>query len=669
MAAVLTAQDLSKTFGTRTLFAGVSLALEERERVALIGPNGSGKSTLLKILAGLEHADTGEVRLRRGVRAAYVAQRDEFAAGSTVLSAVTEDLHRAVAEGRVPHLHDEHEADQAAELVLNRLEFADLAQPTERLSGGWRKRLAIARELAKAPDVLLLDEPTNHLDLEGIEWLEGVLRTGLDDGPPASIMITHDREFLETAAERIVELSAAYPQGTFGVDGGYSEFLRRKQEFLDGQARTEQALANQVREDLRWLSRGAKARRTKSKSRIDASHERIEQLAELRQRNAPARAAGLEFGGTGRQTVKLIQARAITKSVGEGVAARRLFTDLDVVITPGTVVGLMGPNGSGKSTLIRVLTGAEAPSAATGEAVQAARDAEAMGAVPPGAPEVGTVRRAERLRVVVFTQARQEIDPSLTLRDALAPQSDSVIYRERTVHVHSWARRFLFTPEQLKMPVRALSGGELARVHLAQLMLEPADVLVLDEPTNDLDLASLEVLEESIEEFGGAVILVTHDRAMLARLATQIVALDGGGGAQHFVSYEEWEESRRGAKRGTGGGGSGSGGRRGGTGRGEEKESGPTTQEAGVAGGGAEGGAAGGGKVKLTYKEQRELDQMEGQITAVEAEIHELEQRMNAPEVLGDHRKLQDVCKRLEGAQTRRAALYGRWEELEAKRG
>jgi ATP-binding cassette subfamily F protein uup len=630
MAAVLVARDISKSFAARTLFSDISLSLEERERLALIGPNGSGKSTLLKILAGLDDADSGEVKLPKGLRASYVAQQDTFPAGSTILSAVTDALHASRAAGLLPHLHDDHEADLAAEMTLARLEFDDINQTTASLSGGQRKRLAIARALAHEPDVLLLDEPTNHLDVMGIEWLEGVLRRG----PFASIVITHDREFLETVATRIVELSTAYPQGTFSTKGNYSEFLRRKGEFLDGQAKQEQSLANQVREDLRWLARGAKARRTKSKSRIDASYDRIDELAVLRSRNAPAQATTIDFTATGRQTQKLLMGRALTKALG----GKRLFTDVDVLLTPGSVLGLLGPNGSGKSTLIKVLTGEMNPDPPTPEAIKAA--AEAIG-VPPSTPEPGTIRRAEKLRIVLFSQHRTELDPTMKLREALSPHADSVIFRDRMIHVNGWARRFLFTPQQLDAPIKTLSGGEQARIHIARLMLEPADVLILDEPTNDLDIPSLEVLEESLVDFPGAIVLVTHDRAMLAELSTQILALDGAGNARYFTDYEQWQRAHK------------------------EEASKPAAKSAPETTATSTIPAAT-GKKKLSYKEQQELAQMESKIEKLETEIKGWEAQMGDPAVVADHKKFQDLCIKVSQTQSKVSKLYDRWAELQA---
>jgi ATP-binding cassette subfamily F protein uup len=639
MSVLLSAQKLSKTFGTKDLFTGVSLSLYERDRLALIGPNGSGKSTLLKILAGQQLCDEGQLTLRKGVRVAYVSQQDVFPEGSTVLSAVEVALVAAMKAGELAHMHDEHEAHLAAELALARHGLTNFDQSTSSLSGGQRKRLAIIRELAKEPDALLLDEPTNHLDYEGVEWLEETLR----DGNFASAVVTHDREFLETVASRIAELSRQFPQGLFIVDGNYSEFLRRKQDFLDGQARQEQALANQVREDLRWLGRRAKARRTKSKSRIDASYERMDELAALRDRNASLQVTTIDWGATGRLTRKLLVARAITKQFGE----RKLFTDLDLVLSPGQRVGLMGPNGSGKSTLIKVLMGELEPDAPTPAAIAAAQRATD---VPHGTPPPGTIKRAENLRIVLFSQHRSEIDQSQTLATALSPHSDGVVYRDKMLHINTWARKFLFNTQQLKQPVRALSGGEQARIHIARLMLEPADVLILDEPTNDLDIPSLEVLEESLEEFPGSVLLVTHDRAMLARLCTHFLALDGKGTAAHFADYEQWERAHEAAKdleareaRAAA--------------KANEAPRPAATQEP----------APAAKKGKLSYKEQREMEQIEPAILQTESVVSELEAELARPEVTGDRKKLLEVSTKLSEAQAKVAELYERWATLEAK--
>ncbi|MDP1661899.1 MAG: ABC-F family ATP-binding cassette domain-containing protein [Phycisphaerales bacterium] len=640
---VVTVRELGKHFGHRTLFTGVSFSIEEGERLALIGPNGSGKSTLMKMLAGIEHYDEGTITNRKGMRAAYVAQADTFTKDETVLTAIVNAL---TPKARPAHIHDEHEAEIAAYMVLGRVGLEDYDAPALSLSGGQRKRLSIARQMAMEPDLMLLDEPTNHLDVEGIDWLEELL----SNADFASVVVTHDRAFLQSTATRIIELSTSYPEGTFSVSGNYEEFLFRKQEFIEGQSRAAQSLATIVKEDLRWLGRKAKARRTKSKSRIDASHERIDELAALKARVAPPKAAHIDFSATDRQTQKLVIARGLRKTLG----GKLLFTGLDVMLTPGQKLGLMGPNGSGKTTLIKILTGEIDTDPPTPEELaEAARD-DASGLLPHGTPLCGTIKRAPNLRVVIFSQHRTELDPKMTLAEAFSP-SDSVIYRDKLVHVNSWAQRFLFNKDQLRSPIATLSGGEQARVHIAKLMLEPADILVLDEPTNDLDIPSLQVLEQSLEDFPGSIILVTHDRAMLDELATQILALDGEGegGCRYFADYQQWETIRQREARQP-------------KAKSKPAEA-PTTSSTGAKPASAPAPAAPKPK-KLSFKEQQELAGMELAIKQAENEVQKASARMGDPAVMADRKKFTEVCREHAKAQEESAKLYERWQELEARK-
>src|SRR6267142_1487832 len=464
---LLSCEAISKAYGTRSLFDDLSFGLFEGDQAGLVGPNGSGKSTLLGILAGVETPDRGARSLRGGVRVGYVPQDPVFPAGGTVDDVVMAALSEVA---------EEHRPGRVAQ-ALGRAGFADGCAAIDTLSGGWRKRLAIARELAAAPDVLLMDEPTNHLDVEGILWLEGVLA----ERARACLVVSHDRYFLEHVATRMLELNRAYPDGLCETEG---------------------------------LRRGAKARSTKAKGRIKEAGRLIEELEDSRARGVAA-TAGIDFVASQRRTRRLLVARGLTKSLG----GRRLVSDLDLVITPGTRIGLIGPNGSGKTTLLDLLAGELSPDA-------------------------GEIERADGLRVVRFEQERGGLDPDQSLRRALAPEGDSVAWRGRSVHVASWAKRFLFRPEQLEVPVGRLSGGEQARILIARLMREPADLLILDEPTNDLDIPTLEVLEESLGEFEGGLVLVTHDRFMLDRLSTVILALDGKGGAETFADYAQWEAAR-----------------------------------------------------------------------------------------------------------------------------
>jgi ATP-binding cassette subfamily F protein uup len=598
MAHLLSVQALTKSFGQRRLFSDISFGIEEYERMGLIGPNGSGKSTLLRILAGLEPADSGAVSRRRGMRFGYVAQQDSFPDGATIRSA----LANAVA-GHV----DEVERDTMVAIAVGRVGFEDADQSVASLSGGWKKRLAIACQLINEPDAMLMDEPTNHLDMEGILWLEALLKSSSF----AYIVVTHDRYFLEHVTNRIVEISRSYPQGFFSVDGAYSEFLLRREEFLAGQAHQEMVLASQVKREIEWLRRGPPARTTKAKYRIDEAGQMMQDLADVRERNNDERGAKIDFSSSGRRTRDLLTALGIGKSLG----GKRLFSNLDLALSPGMRLGLLGPNGSGKTTLINILTGRLAP-------------------------DSGTVKTADRLRIGTLEQNRSTLDQNVTLRAALAGDSETVEYNGGVMHVSGWAKRFLFRPEQLEGRVGALSGGEQARIVIARLMLEPVDLLVLDEPTNDLDIPTLEILEETLMEFAGALLLVTHDRFMLDRVSTELLALDGRGRASFFADYAQWQR---------------------------HQEVAPAEKSAKSIAAAPKPAAPRSGS-KLTRPEQRELDRMEDTIAAAEEELKRLQALMTSHEVVTDYVKLQDYMKLVADQEQAVERLFARWEELEAKK-
>ena len=609
MSTLLTARDLSKSFGTHTLFTGVNLGLAEGDRLGMIGPNGSGKSTLLKIIAGFEQPDEGELITRRQLRVAYVPQSDRFAEGATPRSAVVDELNKEDPAGRAHDL----DADTRAAITLSRLGFDDSEQPVTSLSGGWRKRLAIARAVVTEPDLLLLDEPTNHLDLEGVLWLEQ-FASDKSRAALAIVFVTHDRVFLESAADRVLELSRAYKGGTFEAKGNYSEFVRRKVDFLEAQAAQQTALASKVRRDDAWLKQGIQGRQTRNKSQVQDASNRRQELGTIKKRNdAPKRTTSIDFQATQRKTNKLLATHNLTKSMG----GKLLFKGLDLELSPGMRIGLMGTNGSGKTTLLRLLTG----------------ELE---------PDAGTVKPAAELKIVTFTQHRGQLDPSQTLREALVPIGDVVEYRGKSIHVAGWAKRFLFDASQLATPVGELSGGEQARVLIANLMLQPADVLILDEPTNDLDIPSLDVLEQSLSEFPGAILLVTHDRFMLGRLSTELLALDGRGHAKRYHSYEQWEADE--VKRPSG-------------------DNAGTTRKPEWDTSGDRGGSP--SKKKLTFKLQHELDNMESKIMKTETEVERLQKKVDAANP-SDHEKYAAACEALGAAQSRVHELYERWAELEA---
>ncbi len=600
MPPLINVRSISKAFGADPLFQNVSFAVSEGDRIGLIGPNGSGKSTLLRILADTESADDGEIAVRKRIRLSYVEQESEFRPSDTVRSVI----EAALKASAVP----ESERGTRFAETLGRAGFLDLEAQAAMLSGGWQKRLAIVQALVQGPDILLLDEPTNHLDLAGIEWLE----EALEQGSFACVVISHDRYFLENVATEMAELSRVYPDGVLRVKGRYSTFLEKKEEFLHAQSKRQEALENLVHSEIEWLRRGAKARTRKSKARIDKAGELMEELADLNMRTRSG-TAQIDFSATHRKTKRLIEMQNVAYEIG----GRRLFQGLNFIITAGLRVGLVGANGSGKTTLLRLLRGEVAATE-------------------------GEIHRAEKLRIVYFDQ-RRELDPNVTLRRALAPEGDSVIYQDRVIHVASWAAKFLFKSEQLNQPVERLSGGERARVLIAQLMLQPADVLLLDEPTNDLDIPTLEILEESLLEFRGSLVLVTHDRYMLDRVSTIVLGLDGRGGAERFADYLQWETWQA------------------------ERQQAAQASARVTARTAAAAAPATSSKKKLSYLEAREYASIEQRVAAAEEKLEAKRAQAEDPAIASDSSRLVSAHAELEEALHEVDELYARWAELEKK--
>jgi ATP-binding cassette subfamily F protein uup len=466
--------------------------------------------------------------------------------------------------------------------------------------------------LVAHPDVLLLDEPTNHLDLAGIEWLEELLAAANF----AVVTVSHDRYFLEATSSEIIELNRVYAEGLFRVKGNFSRFLEEREAYLESQSKQQESLRNRVKTEIEWLRRGPKARTTKSKARIDSANEMIGQLAAMDARTT-VNAAGIDFEATQRKTKRLVEFNDVACEIG----GRRLFSDLKFVLTAGSKVGLVGPNGSGKTTFLRLLRGEVEPAA-------------------------GTIRRADALRLVYFSQMR-ELDENLTLRRALAPEGDGLVYQGRNMHVASWAARFLFTGEQLNQPVRNLSGGERARVLIAKLMLEPADVLMLDEPTNDLDIPTLEILEDNLLEFPGALVLVTHDRYLLNRVASTVLGLDGNGNIGRFADYGQWEQWLEEQGLEARNQGSGTNDEKGKPGTGTDRQK-PV-------------------KKRLSYLEAREFATIEKRVEASDGRLAAARDRVEDPALASDAAGLQAALAELELAQEENDILYARWAELTDK--
>jgi len=594
MALLLSCQSVSKSYSSRPLFRDISLSLDDDERLGLIGPNGSGKSTLLKLFAGITSPDGGTITNRKGLRIAYVAQDEKFPPEETVEEVLLKAL---------PDDTDEHYREAKVAIIMTQMDFESGDKKAGELSGGWRKRLAIACQLIKDPDLLLLDEPTNHLDLEGVLWLENLL----NEARFSFVLVTHDRTFLENVCTRVVELNAAYADGYLSVSGGYSDFLVNRQEYMVAQANLEQALASKMRREIAWLQRGARARQKKSSARTKDAGKLMDQYAEVKFRNNQDTSIDIDFSASGRKTKELVVAKHIGKSIG----GRLLFDDLSFALRPGIKLGLLGRNGSGKTTLLRILN-------------------------DQLAPDNGTIKRADSLRVVVFDQNREQLDQTKTLKEALCPSGDAVVYQDRSIHIHTWAKRFLFKSDQLSMPISYLSGGEQARILIANLMLRPADVLILDEPTNDLDIPSLEVLEDSLEEFPGAVVLVTHDRFLLDNVSNHLLALDGNGGSGFFSDYAQYEAH-------------------------SEKEERKRSKQ------GKDGGSDSKKRTGLSTNEKKELTEIGLKIEQAEREVVKVESRLTDPKVAANHLRLQEIMKEVDYSRRRVERLYERWQDLEKR--
>ncbi len=584
----------SKSYGAQPLFTDISLQVFDNERLGLIGPNGAGKSTFLKILADLEVADSGEISRKRNIHMIYLPQDDVLGSEKTIEETLFHDIPKELEAWQVSRRRQE---------IMSLVGVDNTKQKVKTLSGGWRKRLAIGQALFQKPELLLMDEPTNHLDLEGILWLEKLLK----DAPFAFVLVSHDRFFLENTTNRIVELNQRYPEGFLKVEGNYSAFVEKREKCIHEQAKLETVLSNKVSREIEWLRRGPKARASKARYRIEKAHQLGENLAAVKGRNAKNRSVDIAFDTTHRKTKKLLDAQDLRKTLG----GKLLFGNLSLILAPGIRIGVMGKNGTGKSTLIQILNGNLAPDA-------------------------GSVKVAEGLQVLTFDQKRELSEGSQTLRQALSPEGDTVIYQRRSFNVTAWAKRFLFQKDQLDMPVSGLSGGEKARVLIANLTLQPADILLLDEPANDLDIPTLEVLEESLEEFSGAIVLITHDRFLMGRLCDLLLYLDGDGGAEYFADYDQWLQHRKDGLLAT-------------SQSGESSQSLPNNKPQ-----------------KLAYEERKELNRIEKKIEKAEGIVDNLQRQLHDPKIMCDADQLAERYAEHQEAQKKVEQLYERWEELEA---
>jgi ATP-binding cassette subfamily F protein uup len=633
---LVTLTAVSTAFGHLPLLDRASLQIDEGERIAIIGRNGTGKSTLLKILAGDLTPDEGQIWRAPNLHAARLDQDVPLVSTRSVFDVVSDGLgrlgalvqayHHAVVAlsnastdaqldelGRLQHeleKHDGWRVEQRVELIVNKLNLpADAIVDT--LSGGWRRRVMLARALVAQPNLLLLDEPTNHLDIATIDWLE----TFLLDYPGAVVFVTHDRAFLRRLATRTVELDrgrlTSWP-------GDYDTFLEKKEAWLANEALQHEKFDKKLAEEEAWLRQGIKARRTRNEGRVRA-------LVDMRR----ARAARRDTIGRVRMTIDaadrsghvVFEADRISFAYG----GRPIVRDFSTRITRGDRIGLIGPNGAGKTTLLRLLVG----------------DLK---------PDAGEIERGTNLQVAYFDQQREQLDPERTVVDTVADGNDTVTVHGEPRHVHGYLRDFLFPAERARSPVKALSGGERNRLLLARLLTRPANLLVLDEPTNDLDLETLELLESELMDFPGTILVVSHDRAFLDNVVTSVIVFDGEGGVEEFVGgYDDWVRQRDAAAAAAAASAAA---------RPEPARTAPRAAR-----------PAKPTPRKRSFKDTQELDTLPARIEAMEAEVKAIEAQLASP---GFYREpaetLRRTTDRLERLQADLQQAYERWHELESAR-
>jgi ATP-binding cassette subfamily F protein uup len=631
-------QRVGLAFGHLPLFEEADLQIEPGERIALIGRNGSGKSSLLRVLSGEQAPDSGTIWREPGLRVSRLEQDvpaagersvfAEVASGLGELGALVSEYHQAAV--RVSESHDAADMERLGGLQ-HRLEERDgwrleqkvehivsrLALPAERLmhqlSGGWRRRALLGRALVSEPHLLLLDEPTNHLDIDAIRWLEDYL----GGYPGAILFVTHDRAFLTAIATRIVELD----RGRFtSWPGSYQNYLQKKEAALDAEARELERLDKKLLKEEAWLRQGVKARRTRNEGRVRALMALRAERAAYRAQSGSVRIAVDDGQGSGKL---VFEAEHVSKSF----AGRTVIRDYSQRILRGDRVGLIGPNGSGKTTLLRLLLGELTP-------------------------DSGEVRRGARLQVAYFDQQREQLDPDATIADSVNEGNTTVVVNGQSRHIVGYLADFLFPRERVQSPVRSLSGGERNRLMLARLFARPANVLVLDEPTNDLDIETLELLEVLIGGFDGTVLLVSHDRAFLDNIVTSTVAFEGDGVVREYVGG--WEDYVRQSAGAAGGSLAELQVRQATT----PQVRPPVSQPAGVV---TE-------KRKLSYNEQREFDALPGRIEALEGEQRALAGEMESPEFYkSGSDRINQVMSRLAAVGGELETLLSRWLELDER--
>ncbi len=600
---LISVHQISKSFATKNLFRKISFSIDSEQRIGLVGPNGAGKSTLFKILIKQIEADDGKVSFSNSLRLGYLSQKPEFGCDEIIYDCLMSQL-----DDPYDGLNIAYAYELITKLSLDIHPDKEFAKVSE-LSGGWQKRVALARELMKKPNLLLLDEPTNHLDIQSILWLEEFINSQKDI---SFIIITHDRAFLQNTCNMIYDLDPRNPDGLIKSNGSYVQFLETKSMLMDSQKRLEEKKRNTMLIEKDWLARGPQARLTKQKARINRAHDLIDQVDNLETKNH-VKKVDFDFGVNQNSPKKLVELKNLSKRFTHD--SPLLFSKLDAMIRPGSRVGLLGKNGCGKSTLIQIILGNEEPSS-------------------------GVAFLNPDIQVCYFEQGKETLNSNTTVLKVICPEGDYVHLHGTAVFARSYLSRFYFTNLQMDMPVHQLSGGEQSRLLIAKLMLNPAHVLILDEPTNDLDVETLDVLSDCLADFAGAIILVSHDRFFLDQNSNEIWAFTETGDKEiiKFADYNQWLDWYESNGKNV-----------------SNKVEANQKNEAKKV------------NKKLTFKEVHEFKNIESVILDKEKVLKQKQQELLQPEVSSNFKKLNDLTSEIGKLENEVQKLYMRWEELEKK--
>lgn len=603
---LISAHQISKSFSSKNLFRKISFSIDSDQRIGLVGPNGAGKSTLFKILAKQIQPDEGQISFSNSLRLGYLSQKPEFKADEIIYDCLMNQVDDPYDGINIAHAYE-----LITKLNLDihpEKEFAKISE----LSGGWQKRVALARELMKKPNLILLDEPTNHLDIQSILWLEEFINS---QNEISFMIITHDRAFLQNTCNTIFDLDPRNPDGLIKSNGSYVQYLETKAMLMDSQKRLEEKKRNTMLIEKDWLARGPQARLTKQKARINRAHELIDEVDQLENKNY-VKKVEFDFGVNENSPKKLVELKSLSKRFS--AESSLLFSGLDAMIRPGSRIGLLGRNGCGKSTLIQIILGHEAPTS-------------------------GSAFLNPDIQVCYFEQGKETLNSQESVLRVICPEGDYVHLHGKPVFARSYLSRFSFNNQQMDMKVSQLSGGEQSRLLIAQLMLNPAHILILDEPTNDLDVETLDVLSECLSDFKGAVILVSHDRYFLDQNSNEIWAFPESEDKTitKFADYNQWLNWYESL---------------------QNKTSLAKTETAA-----AKKETASKTEKKLSFKEVNELKNMESIILTKEALLKEKQQELLLPHLSSDFKKLNELTTHVSELEIEIQKLYVRWEELEKR--